>query len=69
MIEIPKMISKERTPFEFSTTMRLPLWGETAIRLVALFFIKLYMCYSNVINEYISENFFCQAILGNLTIF
>jgi len=48
IIVIPKMISKERTSFEFNTTMRLPLWGETAIRLVALFFIILYICCSNV---------------------
>jgi len=43
MIEIPRMISKERTLFEINTTIRLPLWGETAIRLVALFFIVLYI--------------------------
>ena len=48
MIVIPRMISKERTPFEFNTAIRLPLWGKAAIRLVVLFFIVLYICCSNI---------------------
>jgi hypothetical protein len=69
MIVIPRMISKERTLFESNTTIRLPLWGETAIRLVALFFIVSCICCSNIENEYKLENFYCQAIYRNLTIF
>ena len=63
------MISKERILIELNTTTRLPPWGETAIRLVVLFVIVLFMCYSKAGNEYIIEKFYCQVILRNLTIY
>lgn len=47
IIEIPRMISKERIFIEFNTTMRSPLWGEAAVvKLVVLFFVVLFMCCS-----------------------
>jgi hypothetical protein len=69
MIVIPRMISKERTPFEFNITIRLPLWGKAAIRLVVLFFIVVYICCSNIKFEYKPSYRYCQVIYPNITIF
>jgi len=69
MIVIPRMISKERTPIESNVTIRLPLMGEAAIRLVVLFFIVLYMCCSIIDFEYKPSYRFCQVNYRNITIF
>ena len=69
MIVIPRMISKERTPFEFNTIIRLPLWGNAAIRLVVLFLIVLYICCSNIEFEYKPSYWYCQVIYPNITNF